>query len=290
MSNHRDGVDGGSLSYLYVERHWPAAPHHGRSASRAGKIIYQIAGTPMKTISKALFQKMGAFIGSCAAVILLAGVQGTLGQPVCVTCPPNSSSYTLILPPGWSLIANPFSHYRGATVANAVLDERVAALFSRVPTGTRLYKFDNTTGRFIENVFRGKRWTNPNETLSPGEGALFFNPKPAPLEVTITGVCNFGGIVLPKGLSLISSPACANINFAPLAPPPGPVGVGWDNLAFNPQEGDEVYTFNNVNRNYQTHHFHNGTWDSQPFVGEGKSCFVRTLVWREIAWTAPRPY
>jgi hypothetical protein len=250
---------------------------------------YQIAGTPMKTTAKAVFEKRAAFI-SLAAVVLLAAVQGVPGQPFCPTCPPNSLSYTLMVSPGWSLIANPLYHYRGATAANAVLDGRVATLFSRVPTGTRLYKFDNTAGRFTENVFRGKRWTNPNETFSPGEGALIFNPKAASLEVIITGVCNPGWIVLPKGLSLISSPACANINFAPLVPPPGPVGVGWDNLAFNPQEGDKVYTFNNARQNYQIHHFHNGAWDSQPFVGEGESCFVRTLVSRQIAWTSPRPY
>jgi len=175
-------------------------------------------------------------------------------------------------------------------VANAVVDDRVATLFSRVPSGTRLCKFDDTTGRFTENVFRRKHWTEPNETLSPGEGALIFNPKAQALEVTITGVCNFDGMVVPRGLSLISSPACVNINFAPLVLPPVPVGVGWDNLAFNPQEGDEVYTFNNASQSYQIHYFHNGSWDNQPFVGEGESCFVRTLVSRQIAWTAPRPY
>ena len=241
----------------------------------------------MKGVAKAVFEIRG-FI-SVTAIVLLGAIQGALGRPVFLTSPPNSSSYTLILPPGWSLIANPLNHYRGATVANAVLDDLVAALFSGVPTGTRLCKFDNATGRFTENVFRGKRWTNPIETFSPGEGAFIFNPKAAPLEVTITGVCSPGRILLPKGLSLISSPACVNINFAPLVHPPGPVGIGWDNLAFNPQEGDEVDTFNNASQNYQIHHFHNGAWDSQPFVGEGESCFVRTRVSRQIVWTSPMP-
>src|SRR6266404_5873748 len=141
----------------------------------------------MKRIAKQVFERSVA-ITSLTVVILLVGIPRVLGQtlPVCPTCPPNNSSFTLIVPPGWSLIANPVYHYRGATVAGAVLDDRVAALFTRVPTGTRLYKFDNTTGRFIGNVFFGNLWTRPNETLSPGEGAFIFNPKKS-FEIIITG-------------------------------------------------------------------------------------------------------
>jgi hypothetical protein len=109
------------------------------------------------------------------------------------------------------------------------------------------------------------------------------------LAVVITGDYGYGGLELSKGLSLISSP-CGNINFAPLVPPPVPVGVGWDNLAFNPQEGDDVYTFSNASQSYQIHQFRNGSWDSQPTVAIGESFFVRTAVSRQISYTAPRPY
>lgn len=244
---------------------------------------------------------MGAFerkllIALTAAIILLAPGRGP-AQPVCLTCPPNGTSYTLMVPPGWSLIANPLSHYRGATVGTASLDDRVSEVFKRVPTGTRLYKFDNTMERFTENVFLGNHWARPNQTLSPGEGAFVFNPKAQPFQVIITGNCDYAGLAVAKGLSLISSPACGNINFArlvwppaeggPWAPVPGP---GWDNLSFNPQEGDDVYTFRHASQSYEIHRFRNGAWDSQPSVGEGESFFVRTSVAREIAYTAPRPY
>jgi hypothetical protein len=107
-----------------------------------------------------------------ATIILLIASAGG-AQPVCLTCPPNRSSYTLTVPTGWSLVANPVFHYRGATVATAVPDNRVAELFKRVPTGTRLYKFDNTTERFTESVFLGNHWTKPNQTLHPGKEHLF---------------------------------------------------------------------------------------------------------------------
>src|SRR6266404_8151767 len=151
----------------------------------------------MKRIAKQVFERSVA-ITSLTVVILLVGIPRVLGQtlPVCPTCPPNNSSFTLIVPAGWSLIANPFYHYRGATVAGAVLDNRVAALFSRVPNGTRLYKFDSATERFTENVFRMNRWTKPNETLSPGEGAIIFNPKAQSFDVIIPGNCNLGSLEL----------------------------------------------------------------------------------------------
>ncbi len=228
----------------------------------------------MKRIAKQVFERSVA-ITSLTVVILLVGIPRVLGQtlPVCPT----------------SLIANPFYHYRGATVAGAVLDNRVAALFSRVPNGTRLYKFDSATERFTENVFRMNRWTKPNETLSPGEGAIIFNPKAQSFDVIIPGNCNLGSLELPQGLSLISSPGCGTINFAPLAPPPVPPSWYWDSLAFNPQEGDKVYTFSNSAQSFQIHHFHNGAWDSQPSVGIGESCFVHTLVSRQITFKGPLP-
>src|SRR5579862_8292470 len=47
MSNHRDGVDGGSPSCLYVERHWPAAPHQRSLAMTVLKrrLCYGVACT-----------------------------------------------------------------------------------------------------------------------------------------------------------------------------------------------------------------------------------------------------
>jgi hypothetical protein len=130
-----------------------------------------------------------------------------------------------------------------------------------------------------------------------------------------------GGVEVPAGWSLISSPDCGAINFPPLVWPPlegcwiewhesvfdetnytigpvvrreqidcGPVPPqGWDSMSFNPQEGDVVYTFDNARQHFQSHTFHNGAWDRLPAVGLGQACFVWTAVPRVIRTTGPMP-
>jgi hypothetical protein len=156
----------------------------------------------------------------------------------------------------------------------------------------------------------------------PGEGAWIFNPTRKPFTVNFTGNCWYGGSVeVPVGRSLISSPDCGGINFAPLIwPPPqgcwiewhdivfdgtnyaiGPVTrreqtdcgpgppQGWDSMAFNPQEGDEVFTFDNASQRFQKHTFHNGAWDYVPTVALGQAFFVYTVNPRTIRYTSPMP-
>ena len=248
------------------------------------------------------------------AVCALAVIYSGSALPVCLFCPPNHSSYTVTVQPGWSLIAVPLFHFRGSTQVSAVLDNSVEELFKSVPTGTRLSKFENGTQQFSENIFHGNHWTNPTQTLLPGEGVFIFNPKRESFSVTVSGDCAYGAVVLPTGLSIISSPSCGTINFAPLVWPtnadctfieatlgangvisnnivtgPCPPGQGWDSLSFNPQEGDEVYTFDNASQSLETHLFHNGIWDTLPVVQEGEAFFARTTLSRWIAYTGPVP-
>ena len=125
-------------------------------------------------------------------IALLAAFSGMVSllvaQPVFLGGPANPATNTVALPPGWSLIANPLFHSRGEFVSNAVPDNTVGELFSRVPNGTVLLKFDNATQQFDRrNVFRRGRWSNPDQTLVPGEGAWLFNPTRKSLRVVFTG-------------------------------------------------------------------------------------------------------
>lgn len=229
------------------------------------------------------------------ALVLTLWAASVQAVPVFSDDPANAITNTITFPPGWSLIANPFNHNRGTTVLDAVLDNTVGELFKAAPQGTLLFKFDNSTQSFSENRFRGRRWSKPAETLAPGEGAWLFNPTRSPLTVTFTGNCQYAGSVeVPTGWSLISSPECGTINFAHLVwPPPAGCGVipcapfppfGWDSLSFNPQEDDVVYTFDRSTQRFQTHTFHNGTWDAIPVVGLAESCLVHTTHPRVIRY------
>jgi hypothetical protein len=207
-----------------------------------------------------------------------------------VNGPANPVTITIPLPPRWSLIANPLYHNRGSTVADAVPDNTVGEVPKEVPNGTQLLKFDHATQEFLpRNVFHGGRWSDPHQTLAPGEGAFIFIPGRRPFTVTFTGNCAFGGSVfVPAGISLISSPDCGTINFAPLGPPPL-ARFGWDSLSFDPQEGDVVYSFDETEQRFQIHTFSNGAWDTIPRIGAAESCFVQTTQPRTIRFTGIRP-
>jgi hypothetical protein len=224
------------------------------------------------------------------AFLALVGPFGAAALPVSVNGPANPVTITIPLPPRWSLIANPLYHNRGSTVADAVPDNTVGEVPKEVPNGTQLLKFDHATQEFLpRNVFHGGRWSDPHQTLAPGEGAFIFIPGRRPFTVTFTGNCAFGGSVfVPAGISLISSPDCGTINFAPLGPPPL-ARFGWDNLSFDPQEGDVVYSFDNAEQRFQIQTFRNGAWDSLPSIGVAASCFVQTTQPRTIRFTEIRP-
>ncbi len=211
--------------------------------------------------------------------------------PVWLDGPPNSGTNTITLAPGWSLIANPLFHLRGTTLRDAIPDNTVGELFKQAPRGTVLLKFDNATQRFTrKNVFQHGRWSNPSETLAPGEGAFLFNPMRRPLAISFTGNWWSGTVSIPAGLSLISSPGPGAINFAPPPPetmPPGPFARNGVN--FNPEEGDVVYTCDHASGRFQSHRFNNGGWDVLPSVLVGEACFVYTTNPRLIQYTGPWP-
>ena len=247
------------------------------------------------------------------ALLALTGatVLPVKAQPSSMNDPANPVTNTIAFPPGWSLMANPLFHYRGVTASDAVPDNSVAELFPHMPNGAVLLKFDNTTQQFTRrNVFWRGRWSNPNETLTPGEGAFLFNPARRALDIAFTGNLGYGSVSIPAGISLISSPGPGTISFTPLPPigifpqltPFGPIAIASTNVPtvpiiplppsginFNLQEGDVVYTFDSAAGRFQRHTFRNGAWNSLPFVGIGEPCFVFTSHPRIIQYAGTRP-
>jgi len=215
-------------------------------------------------------------------------VLSTMAQPVSPSGPPNPITNTIAYPPGWSLIANPLSHSRGDFASNAVPDNTVGELFSDAPDGLVLLKFDNTTQRFVHrNFFRHGKWSDPTETLMPGEGAWLFNPLRSPLQIEFTGNWPNGSVTIPSGKSLISCPGPGTIDFNP-PQTSGSIPPAQNGTLFNPQEGDVVYTFAGRRGALEQHRFRNGAWDTAPTVSVGESCFVFTSHPRAI-YSGPLP-
>lgn len=161
--------------------------------------------------------------------------------------------------PGFQLIAN---QYKGP-------DDRVAKLFAQPVEGTILYKVTN--GAFTTNKFSGGFWSNPSETLEPGEGAVVFNPSTNSFRGSFSGEILQGNLInrIPSGLSIKSS----------MLPQAGAVST---------ELGLRLSPFDNVYR-WRTNHFEvftflpTGGWHpSEPTIGMGEAFFIRAS--KELTW------
>src|SRR5215216_6162855 len=90
------------------------------------------------------FVKVFAIAESLA--FLAWGMSGS-AQPVSITDPANWITNTFTIPPGWSLIANPYYYNRGIMVLDGMRDNSVGEVVKGVLQGTRLFKLDNDTQR-----------------------------------------------------------------------------------------------------------------------------------------------
>jgi hypothetical protein len=158
----------------------------------------------------------------------------------------------LAIQPGFSLIANPFNARTNA----------VGALFPDVPEGTTLYKLSN--GTYSINVFDFGAWSNPDQTLEPGEGAFIYYQGNTPLVLTFLGEITQGHLInsLPTGYSIVSSQV-------PQA------GVLDTDLGFPVDDGDTVYLYSNASGAFTTHTYDFGAWNSPPSLSPGQSFIVR---------------
>lgn len=156
--------------------------------------------------------------------------------------------------PGYSLIANPLQASSNA----------VGAILPSMPEGTTLNKFDNSLFKLTENSVTAGRWSNPDETLSPGEGAIFFNPTSDFRSINLVGDVMQGNLLMPiaAGFSIRSSQI----------PNPGRLH---SELGFPVGEGDVVHLFDRNGQKYVIHEYDANKWESDPpVVGVGESFWI----------------
>jgi len=160
----------------------------------------------------------------------------------------------LTIPVGFSLIANPLD----------AGDNSIGAILPDMPEGAVIYRFGGSPPKFSINTYEGG-WTQPNETLKPGEGAFFLNPGPGRLTITFYGEVLQGTLTnaIPQGLSLKSS----------VVPVAGPLDL---TLNFPVAEGDTVYRFRRALNpdSYGVYAYGLGEWNARPYIEIGEAFFV----------------
>ena len=193
--------------------------------------------------------------------LLLIAVLGVASIVAAVAQTPvysvNAVGYiNVTIPKGFSMIANQLN----------ATDSSVKALFTAVPGGTTIYKFDNAKNGFVINQYDPdfQEWQDPAMTLKPGEGCFVNNPSANPFTVTFVGEVPQGdvGMSIPAGYSIISS----NV------PQSGTLG----SLGYTPAASDQVYKFDNAT-GYKISTFDPDfqSWDpSEPSVNVGESFFI----------------
>lgn len=102
---------------------------------------------------------------------------------------------SVTLPPGFSMIANPFDGP----------DNTISALFKAWPDGTTFNKFDTRFFRLAENAIKFGKWSNTTEKLMPGEGGIFFNPTTDYKSASFVGEVQQGASLHPDSIRVLDS-------------------------------------------------------------------------------------
>jgi hypothetical protein len=160
----------------------------------------------------------------------------------------------LTLPPGYSLISNPFK----------TPNNTVSSLFAGMPEWSAFCKFEMKLFKLSNNVVKDGVWSNPRETLSPGEGALICNPTDEFKTIHFVGDVLQGNLLnpVPSGFSIRSS----------LIPRSGRLDL---DLGLPFSEGDVVHLFDRDKQSYVEHRFPSKSWDiDPPLVGVGEAFWV----------------
>jgi hypothetical protein len=117
--------------------------------------------------------------------------------------------------------------------------------------------------RFTANAFQSGAWSDPAQTLQPGEGAIIFNPSALIVTVTFTGEVLQGDLdnSIPEGLSIRSS----------MLPKSGGIS---SKLGLQLAPGDHVFKWMG-NRFESSMFVSEDLWaPSEPQFGVGESLFI----------------
>lgn len=161
----------------------------------------------------------------------------------------------------------------GALVANPLLgaDPTIGALLPQVSNGVSLFKVGGS-GYTANNFLAG--WSEPGQTLPPGEGAWLVNPTPLPLTLRFKGDVPQGRLVnhLPTGLVLCGS----------IAPRVGGLRSA---LGFPVQDGDFLFLFSPSSGAFEVSSYHFGEWlPREPVLGLGQA-FWAARPGPPVEWT-----
>lgn len=170
---------------------------------------------------------------------------------------------------GYNLISNPLDNK--ATDGN-----KIKNLFSQLPLGSQIFKFDAATAKYVgANVddFSGEVVGDAAElTLKPGEGVFIQSPEAK--TITFVGEVPTGTLTttLTKGYQIVSSQV----------PQAGLVSA----LGFVPEEGDQVFQWDDATQKYVSHGFEFGEWSGgEPNIDVGEAFFLNNNVTGARSWT-----
>jgi hypothetical protein len=156
--------------------------------------------------------------------------------------------------PGFTLISNPL--ISPSTV--------IPMLFTDIPSGTVINKFDSTRFRMVEVLYSDGKWDPPTEKLLPGEGAIISNPTQEHGSVSFVGNVALGHVSrpMPPGMSVRSS-------LVPIA------GRLDKDLNFPVHEGDKFHIWDKSSQQYVEYIYPSKEWDAKPpVIGVGEAFWV----------------
>ncbi len=168
------------------------------------------------------------------------------------------------LPPGYSIVANQF----------VGVQNTVGAVFSNVPNGTAVMRFQNGTGDYAINTYDGdfQLWDAPSQPFGWGVAAFVYNPTATNLMIPFQGEVPQGdlGVTTPTGYSMMGN----------LLPVPGLLQT---DLGFVPRNGDAILAFRRGGYIISQFDPDFQEWDAEPRVGVSEGFFL----WRNVAtnWT-----
>jgi len=207
------------------------------------------------------------------AALSAAGVASSMAQGTVFSV--NAVGYVnTTLKPGFNLISNPLT----------ASDNSITGLFSALPFGTQVSKFDSTSGKFTTATYDDitSAYIPASAaalTVVPGEGVFVKNGGKTDLTVTFVGEVSQGNLSnpIPKGLSIRSSQV----------PQAGKLST---DLGYKATAGDQASQYNPLTQKFTTFTFDDITnaWiaggvANEPSFGVGEAFFLKAAV--ATTWT-----